>query len=329
MSTASARSALRAGWGLEADAVATLREHWNDVYRVDVGTERYALRRHSPIYHDTPSIESELLWLDVLSTELAGRVPAPVPTRDGALVYRSDVGREDPRRLRGGTALDSQERWTLLRWVHGRAPGRMGPPTLARLGHLLAALHDHADRWRPPPTFRRPRIDIPSLGRSWFQPHDDRCWHGIADDVAKRLRAALESAAHVERELERSSPELFGLIHADLHRGNLLRAEGGLGALDFDDCAFGCRLYDLAVVLAGEQRTPSDDHGRALLRGYRERRRLAPELEPLLAAYVAARTVAVALFLNDWAQDHPAMAPRVRPSQRAAFALLDALGAGW
>lgn len=36
----------------------------------------------------------------------------------------------------------------------------------------------------------------------------------------------------------------------------------------------------------------------------------------------ACRTVAVALFINDWAQDHPAMRPRGRPVQRAAVALL-------
>ena len=45
------------------------------------------------------------------------------------------------------------------------------------------------------------------------------------------------------------TPGTFGLIHADLHLDNTLFADGEARLIDFDDCGFGYRIYDVAVAL--------------------------------------------------------------------------------
>ena len=47
-----------------------------------------------------------------------------------------------------------------------------------------------------------------------------------------------------------TGPEVFGLIHADLRLANLMVADSGLWAIDFDDCGFGWWVYDLAAALS-------------------------------------------------------------------------------
>ena len=39
----------------------------------------------------------------------------------------------------------------------------------------------------------------------------------------------------------------FGMIHADLHAKNVLRNNGQLYVIDFDDAGFGWHAFDLAV----------------------------------------------------------------------------------
>jgi Ser/Thr protein kinase RdoA (MazF antagonist) len=56
------------------------------------------------------------------------------------------------------------------------------------------------------------------------------------------------------RRYEKRFPKRRGLIHADIHFGNLLVTDRGLAAIDFDDCGYGILAYDLAVVLLAIER---------------------------------------------------------------------------
>ena len=44
-------------------------------------------------------------------------------------------------------------------------------------------------------------------------------------------------------------PNVFGLIHADAHLDNVLFDGQQARLIDFDDCGFGYRIYDVAVAL--------------------------------------------------------------------------------
>jgi Ser/Thr protein kinase RdoA (MazF antagonist) len=105
------------------------------------------------------------------------------------------------------------------------------------------------------------------------------------------MAAAIERVWATLRALG-EGPEVFGLIHADLHQRNYLFHDGGVGAIDFDDCGYGHWLYDLAVTLNCLQSHPELPTLRAaLLAGYRRGRPLPAEHKQCLDAFLALRTI--------------------------------------
>lgn len=73
-----------------------------------------------------------------------------------------------------------------------------------------------------------------------------------------------------------------GLIHADLHHGNLLLHEGALTAIDFDDCAYGSFAFDLAMPIYYAVRSQRDTPAEAAMEAFvppfmRGFRRFAPD----------------------------------------------------
>jgi Ser/Thr protein kinase RdoA (MazF antagonist) len=115
------------------------------------------------------------------------------------------------------------------------------------------------------------------------------------DDVAATVRPLLSTIAE--------APGGVGLIHADLHLENALFHGPEIRLIDFDDCGFGPRAYELAVAL-WELRQP-DDYGalrEALFDGYDLP---VPAGIEHLDDLIAAREVAFALWFIGTAQVNP------------------------
>lgn len=145
----------------------------------------------------------------------------------------------------------------------------------------MARMHEAADGFSRPAGFERPAWDVAGLlgdapfwGRFWD------CETLSAQDriYLSRLREDLSVV------LADLAPQLDqGLIHADLVRENVFLRDGSVAFIDFDDCGFGFRLFDLATVLLRNRREPDYPALRAaLLSGYEAvRPRLAREFEHL------------------------------------------------
>ncbi len=311
---ADARHALARGWALEGPLrLRCLRNYWNAVFRVDAGNERFLLRLHSPRYHAPSEIACELEWVSALARDTDLVVPSPIPSRDGELAPVIAL-----------PALQSRTT-TLLSWIDGRRLSRFGPRAFARIGVIAATLHAHAMSWRPAADIARPRIDVESLGRYWFAPHDERGWRGLDRATRALFRRTLDHAARVERALEASHPHTFGLAHADLHRGNVLSTARGLAAIDFDDCGYASHLYDLAIPLAASSRGRASRVAAELLAGYRSVRAIDEGLVDHLDAFVAARAVAVALFVRGWSLEDARFRDRSDVATREAVAFVRTL----
>jgi Ser/Thr protein kinase RdoA (MazF antagonist) len=96
------------------------------------------------------------------------------------------------------------------------------------------------------------------------------------------------------------------MIHADLHPGNLLVRGDDLAIIDFDDAAFGWRMYDIAVALTHQQAAPDFATVRgAFLAGYREVRNL-PEGE---AAQLSLFLLVRSLVQLGWLHERPEIDP--------------------
>lgn len=123
-------------------------------------------------------------------------------------------------------------------WHHEEHIGP--PPGPAELGPLLRRLHD-----LPPVPFDLPTHDPfggvrRAIGASVALAHDDRDW------LLGRCEALAE--AYYER-VEFALP--YGLVHADAHRGNLIRTSGGFLLCDWDGVCAGPREIDLIPTLQG------------------------------------------------------------------------------
>lgn len=69
----------------------------------------------------------------------------------------------------------------------------------------------------------------------------------------------------------------YGIIHADLHRGNAnIDGDGRFGTFDFDHCGFGLRAYDLVSLYRGPDSSEEDrESWAAVLAGYQQVRPLS------------------------------------------------------
>lgn len=256
-------------WGLPAQVPELLKYRENAVFKVRLKSgEAAALRLHRPGYHSEAALRSELAFMEVLGDH-GLNVPKPIATKSGALLA-SVAGEDTP-------FVD------LICWVAGRQVGESGKPLVhsdaevadiyRKIGQAMAQLHDIADRWQAPADFTRPSWDAAGLvgdqplwGRFWDCPELAEQDREFLTDLRDRLRQRIE-ALPVDLD--------HGLIHADLVRENVLVDKGRVALIDFDDCGYGWRLFDIATALLRNRREPRYAAITAsLIEGYRSQRAL-------------------------------------------------------
>jgi Ser/Thr protein kinase RdoA (MazF antagonist) len=250
----------------------------------------YVLRLHRPGYHTLDELNSERMWTRALGG--AGiAVPTPVAACDGRDFVRVFIPSTSEHRYAGMT------RWTegeLLADVLSRTnDGGVIEGYFARLGSIVAAMHNQASAWPQPASFTRHALDsdglmgdAPFWGPFWTHPALSQDERTLLLDTRGRIRGALARYGR--------HPSSYGLIHADLHPGNVLVAGDELLVIDFDDAGFGWHLYDVAVALARYRAAPAFAAiQRAFVEGYRARRDLPAEALALLPMFLLIRSLAV------------------------------------
>jgi Ser/Thr protein kinase RdoA (MazF antagonist) len=272
----------------------------NSVLRVETRLGPHALRLHRPGYHSDAALRSELDWMAMLA-ENGMQVPTPVLTRDGQFL--------------AALAGDPGRRASLLSWLPGRPMGETrrplafeGParPALFRaLGRQMARMHQLSDGWTLPAGFQRPLWDAEGLvGEAPFW---GPFWtiDAPARDIARFVQVR-EQAQQALKHYQAEGAD-FGLIHADLVRENVLVDDpdprhSRLRFIDFDDCGFGFRMFDLATTILKNLDEPdADGLEQALLDGYCEIRPLSQADLAMLPLFLVLR----ALTYLGWAQSRP------------------------
>jgi Ser/Thr protein kinase RdoA (MazF antagonist) len=312
----------------------TLLAHlFNTTFRVDtVSGQRHMLRIHRSGAPTVESVGAEMAWLAALRRDTRLEVPSPVTTRSGALLTVAET-----------PGVPRPYICVLFRWMPGRLLRHgLTPRQLERAGELMARLHDHAIHWAPPfaypPPLARGRVDWPIEAAEWlpdpFAPEivasiHAMVAHALSPEEAEQVAAALARVREVEQELleeQRHGSVTFGLIHADLHYGNLLFARDTVRAIDFDDCGFGPLLFDPAVMLSAvlnREQYPALRAG--LLAGYRRVRPLSAEHEAYLDTFIALRRMQDVLWMLEPGVLHPAIGDDWGAQARYAIGQLPSL----
>ena len=274
-------------WDLQIQAITMAAQSENIVYHLisDDGKE-YAVRVHRPGYHTLEELNSEHLWTSALH-QAGVHVPGVCRTKTGE--YYQPIFHKGIQLQVGVVEWLNGK---LLKSVFEQEPGeRYLKKQLGNLGRLAAQMHNQASNWMVPEGFVRHRLDAdglmgedPLLGPFWILPElspaQRKLFSDLRINIFKRLKDLGEDRDH------------FSMIHADLHRGNLMVTDNGLHAIDFDDACFGWHLYDLSLELFRYH-----DHAdllnlrAALINGYHEERSLSDDDVALFPLFALVRSL--------------------------------------
>lgn len=275
-----------------------------------VGDHKYLVRIHRPGYQSPANIRSELMWLKALR-DAGISAPEPICTLDGEAIASVDVEGDQTRVA------------AMFKWVEGAMLGeRVSAQRLRAMGRTIAMLHSHASAFVPPQGFERKRLNRSGLfgqmmGGGRHQVFgDDRT---LFEDVEGKLTELIKKLGE--------GPDVFGLIHADLHYGNMVFPPGNSKSpvaipIDFDDSAYGYFAYDLAVMLAPLARKfPQINTRKLIFEGYREILELPNSIEDTIGDFIVARMLTITYWVLS-RTDNPVFVARV-PEQleraRAVF----------
>ncbi|GIN71903.1 homoserine kinase [Bacillus sp. J14TS2] len=211
----------------------------SDTITYKIGTsskENFLLRIHSDKL-DKEEIQSELTLLNVLNKSDDLTVPEGLMSRDGFYILEVDT---DAGYLRPCV--------TIMRWVEGEhAKEEFTDSCIYKMGVLMGRLHEVAASFSPPPGFVRPiwgadsfRLEMAKLERHYTRFLSEKSW-GMYQSAAKKV---LSELAVIPK-----NDDNYGLIHADLHTGNLVFKDGYPYPIDFGRCGYGYYLYDIAGTL--------------------------------------------------------------------------------
>ena len=275
-----AQSALTA-YDLEQAHITPLHHFLNTTFRIDIPSQkqRYVLRISRAGYQDAATIRSELLWLQAIRRETDLVVSEPLANRDGVLLTTVEVPN-----------VPGPRHCVLFRWVDGRFhDASLSPQDLEHVGMLMATLHLHVQYFTVPEGFTRKRWDLAGLQGGALGIEPDRIRRHLSPDDCRVLDRVAERVGQTMHTLGKG-PEVFGLIHADIHQWNYLFHRGSLHLIDFDTSGWGYFAYDIAVTFSTLLNHPNLSALRAaFLQGYRRLRPLPVEQEACIDTFIAAR----------------------------------------
>jgi Ser/Thr protein kinase RdoA (MazF antagonist) len=185
-------------------------------------------------------------------------------------------------------------------------------------------MHGLADGWLPPEGFTRPSWDAEGLVGA--RPVWGRFWDSATgDEDAARLTRARHAIAEWLAARPSGGGD-FGLIHADLVRENVLVDGAGVSFIDFDDCGFGFRLFDIATALLKNIDEPDlAALQEAVIASYSSLRALPDGAKDDLPWFMAIRALTYLGWAND-RPDEPGMPARRARFHATSLRMLQAVG---
>ncbi|WP_337103334.1 phosphotransferase enzyme family protein [Paenibacillus sp. YIM B09110] len=198
---------------------------------------QYLLRVH-PASQQIEEIASQLEWLSALESK--GLIlPVAVPNRSGICV--TDVVTCD------GLKCYS----TLMSWIEGERLEKesLTEEAIRKMGTMMANLHEASTTFNPSASFVRPFWGSQTFKRDWEHLRLNYK-HFISDGAFELYTKAANKVADCLSTFS-SHVRNYGMIHADLHIGNVVFRYDEPYPIDFGRCGFGYHLYDIAQSIMG------------------------------------------------------------------------------
>lgn len=197
---------------------------------------KYLLRIHGT--KNRHEIESELAWLSYLHEKIDVAIPTGLDYRNGSKTVSIE--------LAGGECVFV----SVMRWVEGEhAEEEISQDQVYKEGVLLAKLHTASEDFQLSPEFACPVWGADSFQHSMTRltEHYDRF---LTDEEFELYQLAADKILTCFDNLDKDRNG-YGIIHGDLHQGNIVFHNGDPRPIDFGRCGFGYYLYDIAHTILG------------------------------------------------------------------------------
>ena len=243
-----------------------VRRGFNDTYLIDTGHQKYIFRMYLNGKYYVESDDAYRFELNLIKHLHTQGVPVAnaIPTEKGDL-----LGKEKTQK--------GQRTFALFYYADG-IPLNRDSVTIKQgyqMGVALANLHLAANSFEC--KYGRYKLDLKYLVDEPMRLVSEGEQCAEPNDLIKRGQHVIEKLQPIESYIDRINSigidgDKFGIIHADMHLGNIHFRGEELTIFDFDHCAFGWRAYDLAISSG----LPKDQKV-AMIEGYESRRPLSSE----------------------------------------------------
>ena len=270
-------------FGIEALEIKPLVHFENTTFYVKSKQGEFNLRISRPGQQNLSTLQSELAFLVALRAD-GFRVPNP---------YQGRI-------VTAGTEEVPEERHVaLFGWMHGEfLRDKLTPVEAKLIGQAMAKLHEFSTHWNPPPGFERARLHHWAL-QDRKPTRIDHPIEGLGEEDRLMLLQLEQETRSLIQSLPQT-PDIYGLIHSDLHVGNVLVEGDHLNVIDFDDTGYGYFYYDFGAALGFHLSEPLFEPIReAMLSGYEEVRPLPPNTRVLLNPFIKVRLSGVSRWIMD------------------------------
>lgn len=216
------------------------------MYALKLGNgERAVIRVHRQNNHKA-TIQSECDWINALQQDAVLQTPDIILGLDGQHIQavKADTNSETLSLV-------------MFAFIEGHEPTESEKilDQFFELGDIAGRMHLHAMHWPKPNNFARGSWNTDTLLG------DNPVWGRWQDapGVQKNMLSELEHLSETVQKRLTSlgmNDSVYGLIHADMRRANLLVHEGNTRLIDFDDCGFSWYLYDFAAAVSFMENHP-------------------------------------------------------------------------
>ncbi|MDU5144154.1 MAG: phosphotransferase [Paenibacillus dendritiformis] len=220
--------AINEAYGIDSRDSRLLGGYYNHVFETSDGAMVIKCCRFDR--EDPAFVEAELAWMKQ-AAEAGLLVPEPVPAKDGGMTARlSEEWFVVVTKKLNGAAINPRdpEQWN----------ERLFRQWGETMGTLRRSARHYAAAWAPPfldwTDDRLVREALAPAGSGRLE-EDAPVWDLWLECV--------QEARHIPQD-----PDRYGLIHHDLHPGNLLRVGDRLAVLDFGDSIRHWHAYDIAIA---------------------------------------------------------------------------------
>ncbi len=249
-------------FGIEENRIRLLDGFESFIYEFNRHDGDFILRISHSLRRSQEMIAGEIDWINYLAKGGAN-VAKAIPAKDGSLVKAIDDGHGDQFLATAFVKAQGNPPWDV----------ELPPDFAEHYGQSIGRIHALTKDYTPAnPAWRRPEWDAPGNLE-------------IADWLPDSETATLHKFQELKPYFDTLPKDRdgYGLIHHDAHGGNYFVHEGQMTLFDFDDCAYGWFIYDIAVVFFGElmwktkNREAVEQFTKKFLTGYSRENALNPE----------------------------------------------------